>query len=104
MLRRLGAPIYPNRDHTCPNVNHCPHLGGVALGTVIDAASEQEEYREMLPGVTEFRAVEWYTYGVKAINRPCEMCVPTRSERRAERSTEPRAERCCIVRLRLSAL
>jgi hypothetical protein len=27
--------LYPNHEHGCPNVSHCPHLGGAALGTLV---------------------------------------------------------------------
>ena len=23
--------FYPNHEHNCPNVSHCPHLGGAAF-------------------------------------------------------------------------
>jgi len=32
--------FYPNHDHGCPHVGHCPHLGGAALGTVPRWANE----------------------------------------------------------------
>jgi hypothetical protein len=40
--------FYPKHEHRCPNVGHCPHLGGVALGTLVDAASEQTEWTDAL--------------------------------------------------------
>jgi transposase len=46
--------FYPNHEYACPNVSHCPHLGGAALGTVVDAASEQEDFRDMLLGQLDF--------------------------------------------------
>ena len=27
--------FYPKHEHGCPNVSHCPHLGGAALGTLV---------------------------------------------------------------------
>lgn len=27
--------LYPNQEYGCPNVSHCPHLGGAALGTLV---------------------------------------------------------------------
>ena len=27
--------FYPKHEHGCPNVRHCPHLGGAALGTLV---------------------------------------------------------------------
>ena len=46
--------FYPKHEYSCPNVSHCPHLGGAALGTVVDAASEQEDDRRMLLGQLDF--------------------------------------------------
>ena len=46
--------FYPNHEYGCPYVSYCPHLGGAALGTVVDAASEQEDYRDMLLGQLDF--------------------------------------------------
>ena len=36
--------FYPNHEHACPHVSHCPHLGGAALGMLVLAASDQDEY------------------------------------------------------------
>lgn len=40
--------FYPNHEHNCPNVSHCPHLGGAALGTLVLLANEQELSRRAL--------------------------------------------------------
>ena len=40
--------FYPNHEHNCPNVSHCPHLGGAALGTLVLLANEQEQSRRAL--------------------------------------------------------
>jgi transposase len=42
--------FYPRHEYACPNVGHCPHLGGAALGTLVIAADTQEDYRRMLLG------------------------------------------------------
>ena len=34
--------FYPQYEHNCPHVSHCPHLGGAALGTLVLLANEQE--------------------------------------------------------------
>ncbi len=34
--------FYPKHVHNCPNVSHCTHLGGAALGTLVLLANEQE--------------------------------------------------------------
>ena len=36
--------FYPNHEYACPNVSHCPHLGGAGLGTLVVAADKQELY------------------------------------------------------------
>ena len=40
--------FYPRHDHNCPNVSHCPHLGGAALGTLVLMANEQELSRRAM--------------------------------------------------------
>ena len=31
--------FYPQHEHGCPKVSHCPHLGGAALGTLVQIAN-----------------------------------------------------------------
>ena len=38
----MSFSFYPRHEHNCPNVSHCPHLGGAALGTLVLLANEQE--------------------------------------------------------------
>ena len=40
--------FYPELEQSCPNVSHCPHLGGAAIGTVVELANETLESREHL--------------------------------------------------------
>lgn len=42
--------FYPRHEYACPQVGHCPHLGGAALGSVIEAANENGTYLDMLHG------------------------------------------------------
>lgn len=35
----MQFPFYPKHEHACPNVGHCPHLGGAALGTFVQIAN-----------------------------------------------------------------
>ncbi len=42
--------FYPNHEHGCPHVGHCPHLGGAALGTLVLAAGENGQMLDMLHG------------------------------------------------------
>ena len=45
--------FYPNHEHSCPHVSHCPHLGGAALGTLVNAAGEQDELLRYLHGTID---------------------------------------------------
>jgi hypothetical protein len=40
--------FYPQHEHNCPHVSHCPHLGGAALGTLVLLANEQELSRRAM--------------------------------------------------------
>lgn len=40
--------FYPHHEHNCPNVSHCPHLSGAALGTLVLLANEQELSRRAM--------------------------------------------------------
>ena len=40
--------FYPQHEHRCPHVRHCPHLGGAALGTLVLAANENDDARDHL--------------------------------------------------------
>lgn len=42
--------FYPGHEFGCPHVGHCPHLGGAALATLVDAASEHGQMLDMLHG------------------------------------------------------
>jgi hypothetical protein len=35
--------FYPKHEYACPQLGHCPHLGGAALGTLVLAANENDE-------------------------------------------------------------
>lgn len=35
--------FYPKHEYACPQLRHCPHLGGAALGTLVLAANEADE-------------------------------------------------------------
>src|SRR5277367_6547872 len=34
--------FYPTHEFACPHVSHCPHLGGVALGTLVRVANQSD--------------------------------------------------------------
>ncbi len=38
--------FYPKLEVGCPNVSHCPHLGGAAIGAVVHVANFSEQNRE----------------------------------------------------------
>ncbi|MGO9107773.1 MAG: hypothetical protein ACLP9L_00940 [Thermoguttaceae bacterium] len=40
--------FYPKHQYRCPHVSHCPHLGGAALGTLVDVADEQTDWTDSL--------------------------------------------------------
>lgn len=46
--------FYPKHEYGCPEISHCPHLGGAALGTLVNAASDQGQYLDMLHGQLDF--------------------------------------------------
>jgi transposase len=40
--------FYPKLIEDCPNVGHCPHLGGAALGSVVSSANANDEWLQAL--------------------------------------------------------
>ena len=44
----MSFVFYPKHQYGCPNVMHCPHLGGAALGCVVFQANENDEQRDWL--------------------------------------------------------
>ncbi len=46
--------FYPKHEHACPNVSHCPHLGGASLGTLVLAASDHDDHFKMVYGQLDF--------------------------------------------------
>lgn len=46
--------FYPDHQYACANVSHCPHLGGAALGALVNAATGQDEYVHMILGQLDF--------------------------------------------------
>src|SRR5262245_6672171 len=40
--------FYPRHEYACPQLGHCPHLGGAALGLVVQVANENGEYLDSL--------------------------------------------------------
>ena len=44
----MSFVFYPNHEHRCPDLMHCPHVGGAALGYVVSLANENDERRNWL--------------------------------------------------------
>ena len=70
--------FYPKHEYRCPHVNHCPHLGGAALGTLVDAADEQTEWMDALnrqvdslraENTVKYRKIEELTARVEQLER-----------------------------------
>jgi len=40
--------FYPKHEHGCPDVGHCPHLGGASLGSLVFAANENHQQHDWL--------------------------------------------------------
>ena len=39
----MTFPFYPKLEMQCPNVSHCPHLGGASIGAVVMVANHSEQ-------------------------------------------------------------
>lgn len=46
--------FYPKHEYACPQVGHCPHLGGASLGTLVLAASDHDDHFRMVYGQLDF--------------------------------------------------
>ena len=44
----MSFVFYPNHERRCPDLMHCPHIGGAALGYVVSLANENDERRDWL--------------------------------------------------------
>ena len=42
--------FYPKHEFACPQLSHCPHLGGAAIGSVVSVANLNGDYLRMLHG------------------------------------------------------
>ncbi len=40
--------FYPTLEHACGNVRHCPHLGGAAIGSLVQIANHSGTAIEQL--------------------------------------------------------
>jgi transposase len=40
--------FYPKHEFSCPQLSHCPHLGGAALGTLVQLANESGDSHDRL--------------------------------------------------------
>ena len=46
--------FYPKHEYACPQISHCPHLGGASLGTLVLAASDHDDHFRMVYGQLDF--------------------------------------------------
>ena len=44
----MAFSFYPNHEFACPQLCHCPHLGGAALGALVLLANESDDSRGWL--------------------------------------------------------
>src|SRR4051812_9413724 len=49
----MPIAFYPNHEFHCPQIRHCPHLGGAALGTLVNLANQNLQQRD-----ATFRTIE----------------------------------------------
>ena len=49
----MSFVFYPRLEQSCPNVSHCPHLGGAALGRLVSVANENDLYLRQLHGTID---------------------------------------------------
>jgi transposase len=55
--------FYPRLTQNCANVNHCPHLGGAALGSVVLSANANDEWlQSLLRQIDALRAEDTVKY------------------------------------------
>ncbi len=40
-MMSMSVCFYPKHEFACPSLSHCPHLGGMALGTLVVIASRR---------------------------------------------------------------
>ena len=39
----MSVCFYPQHEFACPNLSHCPHLGGMALGSLVVIANRCDQ-------------------------------------------------------------
>ena len=42
-MMSMSVRFYPKHEFACPNLSHCPHLGGMALGTLVVIANRCDQ-------------------------------------------------------------
>jgi hypothetical protein len=45
--------FYPRKDAPCPNVGHCPHVGGSAIASLVATGNENQLYLRQLHGTID---------------------------------------------------
>ena len=49
----MSFSSYPELEQSCPNVSHCTHLGGAAIGTLVFRANDSELFLRQLHGTID---------------------------------------------------
>ena len=88
----VSFPFYPTHEYRCPNVGHCPHLGGAALGSVFCAANENLEWTDALLRQVD-RLREESTAKSRVIAEQRERIEQLERELKAERQRQFKAAR-----------
>lgn len=76
--------FYPKHQYGCPHVDHCPHLGGAGLGSLVFAASKNQEWSDAL-----LRQVD----GLREENAAKARVIAEQQERIEQLERELKAER-----------
>ncbi len=49
----MAYQFYPRKDDPCPNVGHCPHVGGAAIASLVMIGNENQLYLRQLHGTID---------------------------------------------------
>ena len=87
--------FYPTHEFRCAHVSHCPHLGGAALSTLVDAADEQTEWTDALlrqidtlraEGTAKYHQIQELTARVEQLQRALKAERQKQFRRQAEQT------------------
>jgi transposase len=80
----MSFPFYPKHEYACPHLNHCPHLGGTALGSLVVLADDYLEETD-----ERFRQLD----GLRTENAAKARTIAEQQERIEQLERELKAER-----------